>query len=139
MTAPTRYREKLALDEQPPVEVEVFTPTTWGSPSDPQFHVVRYPDLTGIYASRIDENTIKNALRTLEDDGFIAEDVEKIGKWLRQPIPGREYIIDNVILARHFEELPQTYRMQAWGGVFERPMKKQIELDEELDKENEDG
>jgi len=140
MTAPTRYRERLALDEQPQVDVEVFTPTTWGYPSDPQFHVVRYPDGSGIYASRIEESVITKALQVLAADSSIAaEDVEKIGKWLRQTIPGREYIIDNAILERHFEVLPQTFRVQAWGGVYERPTKKQRELDEQLDTDPEDA
>lgn len=127
----------MAMDEQPPVDVEVRSPSTWGgTPGHPDFHVVRYPDGTGIYASRIDENTIKNALQTLSDDGFLEEVVEKIGAWLRQPIPGREYIIDNAILERHFElVLPQTFRVQAWGGVFERPFKAQRDLDDELDAE----
>jgi hypothetical protein len=136
MTAPTRYREKAAQDEQPQVEVEVFTPTTWGYPGDPQFHVVRYPDGSGIYASRIEESVINKALQVMAaDSGIAAEDVEKIGKWLRQTIPGREYIIDSVILERHFEVLPQTFRIQAWGQVFQRPMKEQLEA--ELDREEE--
>ena len=123
------------MDEQPQVEVDVMSPTTWGGqPGQPDFHVVRYPDGTGIYASRIEESTVAKALQLLAADSSIAaEDVEKIGKWLRQPIPGREYIIDNVILERHFEVLPQTFRIQAWGGVYERPTRKQRELDDQLD------
>lgn len=95
MTAPVKYRERLALDEQPQVEVEVFSPSTWGGPQGhPQFHYVRYPDLTG------------------------------------RGIPGREYIISDELLERHFElVLPQTLRVQAWGGVFERPTKAQITED----------
>lgn len=123
------------MDEQPPVEVEVFSPTTWGGvQGQPDFHVVRYPDGSGIYASRIEESVVAKALQVLAaDSGIKAEDVEKIGKWLRQTIPGREYIIDSVILERHFEVLPQTFRLQAWGGVFERPMKAQRELDEQIE------
>jgi hypothetical protein len=134
MTAPTRYRER-AESHGTHVEVEVFSIPSWGAPegSSPEFHVVRYPDCSGIAASRIEENLIKNALQTLADDGFLEEDVEKIDKWLRQPIPGREYIIDSVTLDRHFEVLPQTFRIQAWGQVFQRPMKSQRELDETIE------
>lgn len=123
------------MDEQPQVEVEVFSPTTWGGvQGQPDFHVVRYPDGSGIYASRIEESVVAKALQILAaDSGIAAKDVEKIGKWLRQTIPGREYIIDSVILERHFEVLPQTFRLQAWGGVFERPMKAQRELDEQIE------
>jgi hypothetical protein len=80
------------MDGQPPAEVEVMSPSVWGSPGNP-FHYIRYPDLTGL------------------------------------GIPGREYIISDEMLHRHFEMLPQKLRIQAWGGVYERPMPKQIEED----------
>ena len=106
MTAPVRYRERLpGPDGQPPVEVEVFTPSTWGEPQ-PTHHYVRYPNVSAY------------------------------------EIPGREYIITDEMLNRHFEILPQKLRVQAWGGVFERPMKAQRELDAKLDaaeKEPADG
>lgn len=95
MTAPVKYRERQAQDGQPRVEVEVFSPSTWGGPQGyPLFHYIRYPDLTGL------------------------------------GIPGREYIISDELLQVHFElVLPQTLRVQAWGGVYERPMKKQRDIE----------
>lgn len=94
MTAPVRYRERALNPQGENIEVEVFTPTTWGSPGNPRFHYIRYPDLT------------------------------------HTGIPGREYIISDELLQLHFEMLPQTLRVQAWGGVFERPLKSQIEAEE---------
>jgi hypothetical protein len=136
MTAPTRYRERLAMDEQPPCEVEVMSPTTWGGvQGQPDFHVVRYPDGTGILACRLAEAAVRDALDVLVAEAGLDSDViTKIAAALFTRIPGREYIIDNETLERHFElVLPQTFRVQAWGGVFERPHKKQRELDEQLD------
>lgn len=133
MTAPTRYRERLAMDEQPHCEVEVMTPSTWGSPGQPLYHVVRYPDGTGIPACRLDRSAIGDALSILAKAGVDETVLKTIAQTLFQPIPGREYIVDDATLNRHFEMLPQTLRVQAWGGVFERPMKKQRELDEQID------
>jgi len=97
MTAPVRYRELAVNPEGINVEVEVFTPSTWGSPGQPLFHYIRYPDVSGL------------------------------------GIPGREYIISDELLNRHFEMLPQRMRVQAWGGVFERPLPAQRELDAEME------
>jgi len=97
MTAPVRYRELAINPEGANVEVEVFSPSTWGSPGQPLFHYIRYPDRTGL------------------------------------GIPGREYIISDEVLRRHFERVtPQKIRVQAWGGVFERPLPAQRELDEQI-------
>jgi hypothetical protein len=99
MTAPVRYRERLTMDGQPQVEVEVMTPSTWGSPGNPLYHYIRYPDVSGL------------------------------------GIPGREYIVDTETLNRHFEQLPGKIRIQAWGGVYERPMKSQRALDAQIEAE----
>lgn len=116
------------------MEVEVFSIPSWGAPLDnpagPDFHVVRYPDCTGINASRIADNLINNAMTVLEGDGFIESDVDAFRKALTQKIPGREYIITTAQLELHFEVLPQTFRIQAWGQVFQRPMREQCELEE---------
>jgi hypothetical protein len=135
MTAPTRYRERLAMDEQPPCEVDVMSPSTWGGvQGQPDFHVVRYPDGTGILACRLAESAVRDALNVLADAGLDPDVITKIAGALFKRIPGREYIIDNETLERHFElVLPQKFRVQAWGGVFERPHKKQRELDAELE------
>lgn len=98
MTAPVRYRECALNPEGSHVEVEVMTPTTWGSPGQPLYHVVRYPDVSGL------------------------------------GIPGREYIITDEVLRRHFERItPQKIRIQAWGGVFERPLPAQRDLDAQIE------
>jgi hypothetical protein len=98
MTAPVRYIERALNPEGRNIEVEVFTPSTWGAPGQPLYHYVRYPDLTGL------------------------------------GIPGREYIISDEQLNRHFDMAPnQRIRVQAWGGVFQRPLKAQVELDEKLE------
>lgn len=133
MTAPVRYRER--ADNPNPladgnVEVEVFTPTTWGSPGNPRFHVVRYPDASGVQRNRIDHAVIAQALAAIQSCGLGFDDLAKITAALRETIPGREYIITDEQLTLHFEMLPQTLRVQAWGGVFERPMKSQIEAEE---------
>lgn len=123
------------MDEQPPVEVEIMSPSTWGGvQGQPDFHVVRYPDGTGILACRLDEADVRRALDILAAANIESEIVTKIAAALFKRIPGREYIIDNETLERHFElSLPQTFRVQAWGGVFERPMKAQRMLDAELE------
>lgn len=133
MTAPTRYRERLAQDEQPQVDVDVMSPATWGSPGAPLFHVIRYPDCSGILRVRVARDVVEQAVAVLQATGFEPDDLAKLTAALLETIPGREYIIDDEMLERHFEILPQTFRVQAWGGVFERPMKKQRELDEQLD------
>lgn len=128
------------MDEQPPVEVEIMSPATWGGvQGQPDFHLVRYPDGTGILACRLPDAEVTRALDILAEAGLEPETVTKIAAALFKRIPGREYIIDNETLERHFEVLPQTFRIQAWGGVFERPHKKQRELDAEFDKEETDG
>ena len=130
MTAPTRYRERELNPQGIHVEVEVRSPSTWGQEGTP-LHYVRYPDASGIMSGGIDEEIVSRALNLLERDGCTADELVKVAAKLRERIPGREYIVTDEQLNLHFEMLPQTLRVQAWGGVYERPMKAQRELEEQ--------
>lgn len=131
MTAPTRYRERELNPQGIHVEVEVRSPSTWGQPGAPRFHYVRYPDASTVLDCRIDPTLVDVALRALADADYPHAELEKLRAHLAQTIPGREYIITDEQLNLHFEMLPQTLRVQAWGGLYERPMKKQRELEEQ--------
>lgn len=122
------------MDDQPQAEVEVFSPTTWGGQQGyPEFHVVRYPDRSCFLACRLTHEEVAEALAKLSDACTPIDVLGKIEAKLYETIPGREYIVDTETLNRHFEMLPQTLRVQAWGGVYERPMKKQVALDAQIE------
>lgn len=130
MTAPTRYRERELNPQGIHVEVEVRSPSTWGHEGAPRFHYVRYPDASGFLACGLEPVMVEIAMQELAARDYPPPALEKLRAKLTETIPGREYIVTDEQLNMHFEMLPQTLRVQAWGGLYDRPMKAQRELEE---------
>ena len=81
--------------------------------------------------------------------GRVDVQVEQVPLWgekqeygfiVRYPVTGalgqhRTYLLTGEQLDRHYEQLPQTLRVQAFGAVFQRPTKAQAQLDAEAAEE----